>query len=87
MPGVQSAALQNITPLTFSGWNTLIENPPGFRWRRSAAGERQRRQPRLVFDAGHFARRWARLRRGRQKGAPHAIVVNETLVKKSLWRG
>ena len=29
MPGVRSAALQNVTPLTNSQWDTLIENPEG----------------------------------------------------------
>src|SRR5207248_1890552 len=29
VPGVKSAALQNITPLTNSQWDTLIENPEG----------------------------------------------------------
>ena len=29
VPGVRSAALQNVTPLTNSMWDTLIENPEG----------------------------------------------------------
>ena len=29
VPGVRSAALQTITPLTNSSWDTLVQNPEG----------------------------------------------------------
>jgi putative ABC transport system permease protein len=83
VPGVQSAALQNITPLTFSGWNTLIENPPG-----QSLGEDQRQVNVNAVSRDWFATQGIPFVAGREftdedrKGAPHAIVVNETLVKK-----
>ena len=88
VPGVQSAALQSITPMTFSGWNTLIENPPGL-----ALGEDQR-----LVDVNAVSRNWFSTQEiafiaGRdftdqdRKGAPVAIVVNETLVKKYFGGG
>ena len=53
-PASRSAALQNVTPLTNSQWDTLIENPEG----TVAAGKRARRlhergQPRLLRDLRH----------------------------------
>ena len=88
VPGVQSAALQSITPLTFSVWNTLIENSPGL-----SLAEDQR-----LVNVNAVSRDWFSTQgisfvagrdfgEGDRKGAPHAIVVNEALVKKLLWRG
>jgi putative ABC transport system permease protein len=87
-PGVQNAALQTVTPLTFSTWNTLIENPPGL-----SLGENDR----LVYvnsvSRGWFATQGIPLVAGRdfseidRRGAPVAIVVNETLVRKYFGGG
>jgi predicted permease len=88
VPGVRSAALQSITPMTFSGWNTLIENPPGL-----SLGEDQR-----LVDVNAVSRDWfstheISLIAGREftdedrKGAPVVVVVNETLVKKYFGGG
>jgi predicted permease len=83
VPGVQSAALENVTPLTFSGWNTLIENPPGL-----SLGEDQRLVNVNAVSRDWFATQSIQFVAGREftdedrKGAPHAVVVNETLVKK-----
>ncbi len=88
VPGVQSAALQNITPLTFSGWNTLIENPPGL-----SLGEDQRLVNVNAVSRDWFATQGMAFVAGREfsdqdrKGAPHAIVVNEALVKKYFGGG
>jgi len=83
VPGVQSAALQNITPLTFSSWNTLIENPPGLSF-----GEDDRTVYVNAVSRDWFATQGIPFVGGRdfndqdRKGSPVAIVVNETLVKK-----
>jgi putative ABC transport system permease protein len=88
VPGVQSAALQNVTPLTFSGWNTLIENPPGL-----SLGEDQRLVNVNAVSRDWFSTQGIAFVAGREftdedrKGAPHAIVVNETLVKKYFGGG
>ncbi|MFL6279912.1 MAG: ABC transporter permease [Vicinamibacterales bacterium] len=88
VPGVQSAALQNITPLTFSGWNTVIENPPGL-----SLGEDQRLVNVNAVSRDWFATQGIAFVAGRdftdqdRTGAPHAIVVNETLVKKYFGEG
>jgi predicted permease len=88
VPGVQSAALQNITPLTFSGWNTLIENPPGL-----SLSEEQRLVNVNAVSRDWFATQGIPFVAGRDftiddgKGAPIAIVVNETLVKKYFGGG
>jgi len=83
VPGVQSAALESITPLTFSGWNTLIENPPGL-----TLAEDQRLVNVNAVSRDWFATQGISFIAGRdftdqdRKGAPHAIVVNEALVTK-----
>src|SRR4051812_1951824 len=88
VPGVQSAALQNITPLTFGGWNTLIESPPGL-----SLGEDQRLVNVNAVSRDWFATQSIPFVAGRDftdrdsKGAPHAIVVNEALVKKYFGGG
>ncbi|HET7186925.1 MAG TPA: ABC transporter permease [Gemmatimonadaceae bacterium] len=88
VPGVQRAALQSITPLTFSGWNTLIENPPGL-----SLGEEQRLVNVNAVSRDWFATQGIPFIAGRdftvedEKGAPVAIVVNETLVKKYFAGG
>jgi predicted permease len=88
VPGVQSAALQTITPLTFSGWNTLIENPPGL-----SLSEEQRLVNVNAVSRDWFATQGIPFVAGRdftvddRKGAPAVIVVNETLVKKYFAGG
>ena len=88
VPGVQSAALENITPMTFSGWNTLIENPPGL-----SLGEDQRLVNVNAVSRDWFSTQAIPFVAGRdftdqdRNGAPHAIVVNETLVKKYFGGG
>jgi putative ABC transport system permease protein len=88
VPGVRSAALQSITLLTFSGWNTLIENPPGL-----SLAEDQRLVNVNAVSRDWFSTQGMSFVAGRdftdadRKGAPHAIVVNETLVKKYFGGG
>jgi predicted permease len=88
VPGAQSAALQSITLLTFSGWNTLIENPPGL-----SLAEDQRLVNVNAVSRDWFSTQGMSFVAGRdftdedRKGAPHAIVVNETLVKKYFGGG
>jgi putative ABC transport system permease protein len=88
VPGVRSSALQTITPMTFSGWNTLIENPPGL-----SLAEDQR-----LVNVNAVSRDWFSTHQipfvaGRdftdqdKKGAPVVIAVNETLVKKYFGGG
>ena len=87
VPGVQSAALQSITPMTFSGWNTLIENPPGV-----ALGEDQR-----LVDVNAVSRNWFSTQEiafiagrdftdARQKGRPVVIVVERDAREEVLRR-
>ena len=82
-PGVQSAALQSITPLTNSEWNTLIENPRGL-----SLGENDRLVYVNAVSRGWFATFGTPILAGRDftegddKSAPAVILVNETLVKK-----
>ena len=57
VPGVRSASLQSITPLTNSAWDTLIENPEGL----SLPEKRTRRmdergQRRVLRDLRHADR-------------------------------
>jgi putative ABC transport system permease protein len=88
VPGVQSAALQNITPLMFSSWNTIIENPPGL-----SLAEDQRLVNVNSVSRDWFATQGIPFVAGRdftgedRKGAPAAVVVNETLVKKYFGGG
>jgi putative ABC transport system permease protein len=88
VPGVWSAALESITPLTFSGWNTLIENPPGL-----SLAEDQRLVNVNAVSRDWFATHQVPFVAGRdftdqdKKGAPVVIVVNETLVKKYFGGG
>jgi predicted permease len=83
VPGVRSVALESITPMTFSGWNTLIENPPGM-----SLSEEQRLVNVNAVSRDWFATQEIPFLSGRdftaedKKGAPVVIVVNETLVKK-----
>jgi predicted permease len=83
VPGVRNAALQSITPLTFGGWNTIIENPPGL-----SLGEADREVYVNAVSREWFATQGIPFVSGRdftdqdRKGAPAVIVVNETLAKK-----
>jgi len=83
VPGVRSAALQSLTPMTFSGWNTLIENPAGM-----SLGEDQRLVNVNAVSPDWFATQEIAFVAGRdftsadKNGAPVVIIVNETLVKK-----
>ena len=83
VPGVRSAALHNITPLTNSQWDTLIENPPGM-----SLPEPERAVYMNEVSAGYFATYGTPLVAGRDfgpqdaKNAPWVVIVNETFAKK-----
>ena len=84
VPGVRSAALQSITPLTNSQWDTLIENPEGL-----SLPESERDVYMNEISAGCFATYGTPLRRrARLHGAGYdaarrrSSIVNETFAKK-----
>jgi len=83
VPGVRSAALLNVTPLTNSQWDTLIENPPGM-----TLSEDERDVYMNEVSAGYFATYGTPLVAGRDftaqdtKTAPLVVIVNETFAKK-----
>jgi predicted permease len=83
VPGVRSAALQNIVPLTNSGWDTLIENPEGL-----SLSEQERDVWMNEVSAGFFATYGTPIVAGRDFrpqddfGAPKVVIVNETFAKK-----
>ena len=83
VPGVRSAALQNITPLTNSQWDTLIENPPGM-----SLPESERDVYMNEVSAGYFATYGTPIVAGRDftaqdtQTAPLVVIVNETFAKK-----
>lgn len=83
VPGVRSAALLNVTPLTNSQWDTLIENPPGM-----SLPEDERDVWMNEVSAGFFATFGTALVAGRDftaqdtKTAPLVVIVNETFAKK-----
>jgi predicted permease len=83
VPGVHSAALQSIIPLTNSSWDSLIENPPGL-----SLSESERSVHMNEVSAGFFDTYGTRLLAGRDftardgRGAPPVVIVNETFAKK-----
>jgi predicted permease len=83
VPGVRSAALESVTPMTNSEWNTLIDNPPGL-----SLAEKDREVYVNSISAGWFATHGTPILAGRDftaqdtLTAPRVILVNETLVKK-----
>ena len=83
VPGVRSAALQNITPLTNSSWDTLIENPEGL-----SLPENERAVHVNEISAGFFATYDTPLLAGRDfsaqdaRTAPPVVIVNEAFAKK-----
>ena len=83
VPGVKSAALQNITPLTNSSWDTLIENPEGM-----SLPESERDVYMNEVSPGFFATYGTPIVAGRDFTArdtltsPRVVLVNETFAKK-----
>jgi predicted permease len=83
VPGVRNAALQQITPMTGSEWDTLIDNPPGLR-----LPEKDREVWVNSISGGWFATYGTPLLAGRDftaqdtLAAPRVVLVNETFVKK-----
>jgi predicted permease len=83
VPGVRSAALQTITPLTNSSWDTLIQNPEGL-----SLPERERDVHVNAVSPGYFATWGTAMVAGRDftardtPDAPRVIIVNETFAKK-----
>jgi predicted permease len=85
VPGVQQAALQSITPLSNSEWDTLIANPPG-----KSLPESERDVHMNEVSPGWFATYGTPIVSGRDftlhddTSAPPVIIVNETFVRKYL---
>jgi len=83
VPGVRSAALQNITPLTNSSWDSLIENPEGM-----SLPESERSVHMNEVSAGYFATYGTQMLAGRDftaqdsRTAPRVVIVNESFAKK-----
>jgi predicted permease len=83
VPGVRSAALQTVTPLTNSSWDTLIENPEGM-----SLPENERDVWMNQVSPGFFATYATPLLAGREFAAtdtresPPVVIVNETFAKK-----
>jgi len=83
VPGVRSAALQTVVPLTHSMWNTLIENPEGL-----SLPENQRSVYVNEVSRGFFETYGTPIVAGRDFTAqdtlasPRVVIVNETFAKK-----
>jgi putative ABC transport system permease protein len=83
VPGVRSAALQTITPLTNSSWDTLIENPAGL-----SLPEHEREVYVNEVSPGFFATYGTPLLAGRDftaddtAAAPRVTIVNQTFARK-----
>ena len=83
VPGVRSAALQNLVPLTNSSWDTLLENPPGL-----SLPEKDRAVHMNEVSVGFFATYGTPLLAGREftaqdsANAPPVVIVNETFAKR-----
>ena len=83
VPGVRSAALQNVTPLSNSEWDTLIANPPGL-----SLPENDRDVHVNAVSPGWFATYGTPILAGRDftlrddTSAPRVVLVNETFVRK-----
>jgi putative ABC transport system permease protein len=83
VPGVRSAATHNITPLTNSSWDTLIENPAGL-----SLPESERSVHMNEVSRGYFSTYGTPLLAGRDftehdtRTSPRVVIVNETFAKK-----
>jgi putative ABC transport system permease protein len=83
VPGVRSAATHNITPLTNSSWDTLIENPAGL-----SLPESERSVHMNEVSRGYFSTYGTPLLAGRDFNehdgptSPRVVIVNETFAKK-----
>ena len=83
VPAVKSAALQNITPLTNSQWDTLLENPEGM-----SLPESERDVYMNEVSPGFFATYGTPIVAGRDFTAqdtlssPRVVLVNEAFAKK-----
>jgi putative ABC transport system permease protein len=83
VPGVRSAALQSVTPLTNSSWDTLIENPAGL-----SLAESERDVHMNAVSPGFFATYGTPIVAGRDftaqdtSAAPRVVMVNETFARK-----
>ena len=83
VPGVRSAALQNVTPLTNSSWDTLIENPEGL-----SLPEKERDVYMNEVSPGFFATYGTPILAGRDftpqdtLAAARVVIVNETFARK-----
>jgi predicted permease len=88
VPGVRSAALQSITPLSHSEWDTLIENPAGL-----SLPEKERDVYVNAVSPDWFATYGTPILAGRDftihddRSAPMVILVNETFAKKYFAGG
>jgi predicted permease len=82
-PGVKSAALENVTPMSNSEWSTLIENPPGL-----SLSEKDREVYMNAVSPDWFATYGTPILAGRDftvkddRSAPRVVIVNETFAKK-----
>ena len=83
VPGVRGVALQNITPLTNSSWDTIIDNPEGL-----SLPEQERDVHMNEVSAGFFSTYDTPVLAGRDftaqdsATAPRVVIVNETFAKK-----
>jgi putative ABC transport system permease protein len=83
VPGVREAALQNVTPLSNSEWDTLIANPPGL-----SLPEKERGVHVNAVSPAWFATYGTPILAGRDftlqddRSAPRVVLVNETFAKK-----
>ena len=86
VPGVASASISAITPVSQRGWNTAVEPPPG----AARLPQRQRISWVNVTSPGWFHTYGMHVLQGRdistadRSGAPPVVVVNEAFVKKFL---
>jgi putative ABC transport system permease protein len=83
VPGVRSAALQSVTPLTNSVWNTVIENPEGL-----SLSEEDRQVNLNGVSVDYFSTYGTPILAGRDftpqdgPGAPPVVLVNEEFARK-----
>ena len=83
LPGVEAAGTADVTPVSGSTWNTLLENPEGM---SLSANDRESYVNQI--SPGWVKAHGLRLIAGRdfseadRTGAPHVLLVNETFVRK-----
>jgi putative ABC transport system permease protein len=83
LPGVQAAGLSVITPVSGSGWNTLLENPEGL-----SLSERDRESWVNAISPGWLRTLGMEMVAGRdftdadRSGSPETLIVNETFARK-----